>query len=59
MLRHAFVDLMDKEKHFTVEVFDFVDGLDRKALLDHIFGSASLFWVGMGRNAKGRLEHEL
>ena len=37
MLRHAFVDLMPKEKNFTAEFFDFVDGKDRKVLLDHIF----------------------
>ncbi len=58
MLRHTFVDLMDRELNFTAEFFDFIKGVDRKLLLDHIFVSASLYWTGETRTAVGRIEHE-
>ncbi len=59
MLRHAFVDLMPKEQNYTAEFFDFVDEVQRKVLLDHIFVSASLYWTGNTRTADGRIEHAL
>ncbi|MEO1018579.1 MAG: endonuclease/exonuclease/phosphatase family protein, partial [Pseudomonadota bacterium] len=59
MLRHTFVDLMDAERNFTAEFFDFVIGEDRKVLLDHIFVSASLYWTGEARTATGQIEHEI
>lgn len=59
MLRHAFIDQMDKEQNFTAIFDDFIDEIDnRKILLDHIFVSPSLFWDASGaRSAGGAIEH--
>ena len=61
MLRHAFIDIMEKERNYTAIFDDFIDGIDgRKILLDHIFVSASLFWKSDGsRNAAGVIEHDV
>jgi len=61
MLRHAFIDTMDKDKNYTAIFDDFVDNVtNRKILLDHIFVSPSLFWKSNGdRNAEGLIEHEI
>jgi hypothetical protein len=59
MLRHAFVDLMDKEKNFTVEVFYCVVGLDRKGATRPHLRLRQPVLGRHGRNAKGRIEHEL
>ena len=60
MLRHAFIDTMDKDLNFTAIFDDFVDEIqDRKVLLDHIFVSPGLFWTPNGdRNATGTIEHQ-
>lgn len=61
MLRHAFIDLMDKDLNFTAIFDDFIDNITaRKILLDHIFLSPSLFWKPDGsRNGIGSIEHEV
>jgi len=58
MLRHAFIDTMAKEDNWTAEFHDFVDEVDRRVVLDHIFVSASLFWTGPERTADGTIEHD-
>lgn len=58
MLRHGFIDTMDKAQNFTAIFDDFVDEIqDRKILLDHIFLSPSLYWTGAAVSAKGQIEH--
>lgn len=59
MLRHAFVDTMDKALNYTAEFYDFVHEVDRKVLLDHIFVSPSLFWTGTDRTTVGTIEHDI
>jgi len=61
MLRHAFIDLMDRDLNFTAIFDDFIDNIrGRKILLDHIFLSPSLFWKPDGsRNGSGRIEHDV
>lgn len=60
MLRHAFIDTMDKELNFTAIFDDFIDGIDnRHILLDHILLSPALYWLGQETPAiHGRIEHE-
>lgn len=59
MLRHAFIDVMEKEKNYTVVFDDFIDEIrNRKILLDHIFVSPSLYWGADGAvSAEGTVEH--
>jgi len=58
MLRHAFVDLVNKEDNYTASFYDFIDEREKRPLLDHIFVSASLFWDGAGNRATdGTIEH--
>lgn len=61
MLRHAFIDQVNKDDNYTAIFDDFVDNIDqRRVLLDHIFISASLFWDGSGqRSAQGAIDHEI
>ena len=59
MLRHVFVDTMDKALNYTAEFHDFVDGVNKKVLLDHIFVSPSLFWTGTNRTTVGKIEHDI
>ena len=59
MLRHAFVDTMDKALNYTAEYYDFVHKVDKKVLLDHIFVSPSLFWTGTNRTTVGKIEHDI
>ena len=61
MLRHTFVDVMEKENNFTAEFEDFIEGnKSTKVLLDHIFVSSSLFWNASGeRSTFGKIEHEI
>lgn len=57
MLRHGFVDQVEAKDNWTAEFHDFVDGVDRRVLLDHIFVSASLYWTGLERSVKGGIAH--
>ena len=58
MLRHAFIDAVDKELNYTAVFDDFVDGIDdRKLLLDHILLSPALHWLGGDTPAAGVIEH--
>ncbi|MGF1606146.1 MAG: endonuclease/exonuclease/phosphatase family protein [Rhodothalassiaceae bacterium] len=45
MLRHAFIDRVNKEDNFTYRFDDFIDEIaDRPVLLDHILLSAALYF---------------
>lgn len=58
MLRHGFVDQVDKADNWTAEFDDFVAGETRRVLLDHIFVSPSLYWIGMERAVHGEIAHD-
>ena len=59
MLRHAFVDLVDKEDNFSAIFHDFILERETRPLLDHILCSAGLFWDCEGRRAAtGRVDHD-
>ncbi|MFP4271175.1 MAG: endonuclease/exonuclease/phosphatase family protein, partial [Alphaproteobacteria bacterium] len=60
MLRHAFVDLVNKEDNYTAIFYDFIEEREKRPLLDHIFVSASLFWDDAGKRATdGTIEHAI
>ncbi|MGF1552165.1 MAG: endonuclease/exonuclease/phosphatase family protein [Paracoccaceae bacterium] len=60
MLRHAFVDVVNKEDNFTAEFYDFVEEEERRLLLDHVFVSPALFWNAEGARAvTGAVLHDL
>jgi endonuclease/exonuclease/phosphatase family metal-dependent hydrolase len=61
MLRHAFIDVMEKERNYTAIFDDFIDDIrDRKILLDHILVSPSLYWgADDAIAARGTIEHDV